>query len=140
MLEIDINRDCHTGVWQELVSLGRLARYASRLRRLKSRPLILVGCDPLAYAEARFLFWLFGVNPNASAVWFVDWSAQRLKGRVSGPSYRWITQSSARRADAVLAISKEAAVAISDLVGSDLRRSILVVCRRHKGLGYFLKQ
>lgn len=125
--DLNINAQRPVPLWQEAISVIRLTAFALRLRRRTDNSFILIGCDPLAYAEALFIFRLCRVNVKATAVWFVDWSAQRLSGRVSGPLYRWITKYALRHSAVSAAISEEALTAIRQLFAVDLTNDLVVL-------------
>ena len=100
---------------RELRSLPDFARFAWRLDRLGHREVVLVGCDAVSYLEAAGAFCTAPIRVTASAVWFVDWSAQRLHHPLSAAAYRLAARSALRVADVAAAISPEAADAVARL-------------------------
>jgi len=88
---------------------------------------VVVACDPLAYLESLPALRLGGVRVRSDAVWFVDWSAQRLNGRLSGGAYKNVARLAAHRAKVVGAITSTAAEAIAELGHSRTKDEILVL-------------
>lgn len=102
----------------EMRAVIDLGQFAWKLANMGYEKVILIGCDPLSFLEAITAFRCSPVRLSASAVWFVDWSAQRLQHPVTAVGYRAISRASMRLANITAAISPAAA----DALGS-LRRS-----------------
>ncbi len=121
-----IVRDCIVPVWQELLNLIEIAKYAFELRKTGRDPVLIVGCDPLIYFECLAIFKVIGVRSASHAVWFVDWSAQRLQRRWAGFAYKALARAAIRKAKTKAAISLPAAAAIAD-IGSSVHLSQILV-------------
>lgn len=93
---------------QELRSAIDLARFAWSVAREGRKDLVLVGCDPVSFVEGLVAFRLAPIRVRAAAVWFVDWSAQRLERRLTGAVYLGATRVALGWADVVAAISPAA--------------------------------
>jgi len=94
---------------REVRSAVEVTQFAWQLARSGCREVVLVGCDPVSFLEAVVAFRSAPVRLRAAAVWFVDWSAQRLQHRVSATAYRLATRGALRLADVTAAISSQAA-------------------------------
>lgn len=99
--------------WQELASGVDMGRFAWDLARYGSRDVILVGCDAVSFLLASAAATASPLSVRRRAVWFVDWSAQRLDGAVSGLAYRMVTHTALAIADVAAAISPAAAGAVA---------------------------
>jgi glycosyltransferase involved in cell wall biosynthesis len=98
---------------QELRSALDVARFAWRVAREGSKELVIVGCDPVSFLEGLAAFRIAPVRVRTAAAWFVDWSAQRLRWRLTGAPYLGATRVALRLADVVAAISPAAAEALN---------------------------
>lgn len=125
--ELFIDRQHRVPIWREPLSACDIVRFAWRLRSTGRDPVVIVGCDPVAYLEAITAFGVSGVDVLSDAAWFVDWSAQRLDGRLSGLAYKNVASAVARRATVVGAISLPAAQAIAGLGRSRSADDILIL-------------
>jgi hypothetical protein len=122
-----IDRQGGVPVWREPLSIVDFMTFGRRVHAEGRDSVVVVACDPLAYLEAIPALRIGGVKVRSDAVWFVDWSAQRLNGRLSGRAYKSIARSAARRAKVVGAITSTAAGAIAELGHSRAREEILVL-------------
>lgn len=120
---------------RELRSAVDVAQFAWQLARSGCREVILVGCDPVSFLEAAAAFRSAPLRVRASAVWFVDWSAQRLQHPATAAAYRWATRGALRLADVTAAISAPATDALAS-VGRP-RSAIMVLANQalHVGTG-----
>lgn len=119
-------------LWEELNGVGDLARFGRQVASLPFDRFVLVGCDPLGYAEARFV--LADLRRRIRrTVWFVDWSAQRLEHPVTGRAYQALTRFALRDAHEAAAISPAAASALGAL--SPGRATVRVVPNQPLHLG-----
>jgi glycosyltransferase involved in cell wall biosynthesis len=120
---------------QELHNVVDGARFAWQVAKSGCREIVLVGCDPVSFLQATAAFRSTPVRVRASAVWFVDWSAQRLLHPMTAAAYRLVTRAALRLADVTAAISPEAAEALAS-VGRP-RRNIVVLANQalHVGTG-----
>lgn len=125
--ELLIDRKQLVPKWRELLIVIELYKFARRLRSADSDRFILVGCDPVSYLVAYYVFRMRGLHVLADAVWFVDWSAHRLKNRWTGTAYRAVSRLAARRARVVCAISAPASLAVAELTGRFKNEEILVL-------------
>ncbi|MDA8266911.1 MAG: glycosyltransferase [Actinomycetota bacterium] len=95
--------------------------------------MVLVGCDPVSFLEAAVAFRSVPIRVRASAVWFVDWSAQRLQQPVTAAAYRLVARVALGLADLAAAISPAAA---SELTHVGRRRhEVLVLANQPLDLG-----
>jgi hypothetical protein len=113
--KIVVDKACPVPATRELRSVPDLASFAWQLRRPGHREVVLVGCDALSYLEAAAAFLSAPIRVKASAVWFVDWSAQRLQHPLSAAAYHLAARSALRVANVAAAISPEAADAVASL-------------------------
>jgi len=112
--------------WEEGRGGAELVGFAVALAHLGSRDLVLVGCDPLVYHEARFALASAGLRTTRRALWMVDWSVQRLRRPIGAAAYRLLVAGAVRDADVVAAISAEAADAVAAAARRG-HRSVLVL-------------
>jgi hypothetical protein len=109
-----------------LANLVRWRTAALRIRALGWDQIILIGCDPLAYLQARLaLAFVPGLIVTAGVMWFVDFSAQRMTHRPSALTYRSAVRLACRDAHRVSAISPAAAAKVTALVRPVTRVSVL---------------
>jgi len=118
---------------QELRSTVDLTQFAWQLARSGRHEVVLVGCDPVSFLEAAAAFRSAPIRVRATAVWFVDWSAQRLQRRATATAYRLATRGALRLADVTAAIFPQAADAIIR-VGRP-RRAVVVLANQPLRLG-----
>jgi hypothetical protein len=109
-----------------LANLIRWRTAALRIRALGWNQIILIGCDPLAYLQARLaLAFVPGLIATGRVMWFVDFSAQRMTHRLSALAYRSAIRLACRDAHRVSAISPAAAASIAALIRPVTRVSVL---------------
>ena len=118
---------------RELRSAVDVTQFAWQLARSGCRDVVLVGCDPVSFLEAAMAFRTTPIRVRANAVWFVDWSAQRLQHPATAGAYRWATRGALRLADVTAAISAPAADALAK-VGRP-RSAIVVLANQPLHLG-----
>ncbi|MDA8280421.1 MAG: glycosyltransferase [Actinomycetota bacterium] len=120
---------------RELRSAAGVVRFAWQVAKSGCREIVLVGCDPVSFLQAVAAFRSAPVRVRASAVWFVDWSAQRLQHPTTAAAYRLVTRTALRLADVTAAISPEAAEAMAGVTRP--RRNIVVLANQalHVGTG-----
>jgi len=125
--ELFIDRQHRVPIWREPLSACDIVRFAWRVRSAGRDPVVIVGCDPVAYLEAKTAFGVCAVDVLSDAAWFVDWSAQRLDGSLSRFAYKNVARIVARRATVVGAISSPAAEAVAGLGWSRRAEDILIL-------------
>lgn len=120
---IDIER--HVSQREEIRSLWKLYSFAIKLKRMGITDPIVVACDPLVYLESMAVLYGINLRPQATAVWFVDWSAQRLQHYCSAVVYRALSRIAVSFSDIAASISPEAGFALQQ--ASKYHESIVIL-------------